>query len=60
MCEKNVARTGRGFTLNCRCRRTQDGTGGSEYLVEACDPCEADAYTIDGIAVSDFHYAELL
>jgi hypothetical protein len=34
----------------------QDGTGRFEYLVEACDPCEADpyTYTIDGISVSDF------
>ncbi|MDN0075073.1 hypothetical protein QU481_09220 [Crenobacter sp. SG2303] len=34
----------------------QDGTGQFEYLVEACDPCEADnfAYSIQGIAVSDF------
>lgn len=33
-----------------------DGTGEFEYLVEACDPCEADtyAYQILGIAVSDF------
>lgn len=35
--------------------------GQFEYLVEACDPCEADAYTyqIDGVRVSDFitpHY----
>jgi hypothetical protein len=36
--------------------KTQDGTGEFEYLVEACDPCEADqyAYPIQGIAVSDF------
>jgi hypothetical protein len=33
-----------------------DGTGQFEYLVEACDPCEADvfSYQISGIAVSDF------
>jgi hypothetical protein len=33
-----------------------DGSGKFEYLVEACDPCEADpyTYTIDGISVSDF------
>src|ERR1035438_10399326 len=33
-----------------------DTTGAFEYLVEACDPCEADAYaySINGIAVSDF------
>ena len=34
----------------------QDGVGQFGYLVEACDPCEANnyAYTINGIAVSDF------
>jgi len=34
----------------------RDSTGQFEYVVEACDPCEADdfAYSIDGIAVSDF------
>jgi hypothetical protein len=34
----------------------QDTTGEFEYVVEACDPCEANnyAYSIDGIAVSDF------
>ena len=34
----------------------QDSTGQFDYLVEACDPCEANtyAYSIDGIAVSDF------
>ena len=33
-----------------------DGDGTFEYLVEACDPCEANnfAYEIDGVAVSDF------
>lgn len=33
-----------------------DGPGQFEYLVEACDPCEANAlsYQIEGIAVSDF------
>jgi hypothetical protein len=33
-----------------------DGDSEFDYLVEACDPCEADqyAYTIQGIAVSDF------
>src|SRR5260370_36452074 len=33
-----------------------DGAGEFEYLVEACDPCEADdlAYPIQGVAVSDF------
>jgi hypothetical protein len=34
----------------------QDGTGQFNYLVEACDPCEANnyGYAIQGIAVSDF------
>jgi hypothetical protein len=34
----------------------QDGTGEFEYLVEACDPCEADnfGYSVQGVAVSDF------
>jgi hypothetical protein len=33
-----------------------DANGGFEYLVEACDPCEAPnfAYPINGIMVSDF------
>ena len=33
-----------------------DGVGKFEYLVEACDPCEADActYSINGVRVSDF------
>src|SRR5258708_10741863 len=33
-----------------------DVAGRYEYLVEACDPCEADAFTyeIDGIRMSDF------
>jgi hypothetical protein len=36
--------------------KIQDSTGDFGYLVEACDPCEADnfAYSIQGIAVSDF------
>ena len=38
-----------------------DGVGEYQYLVEACDPCEANefAYPIQGVAVSDFltpHY----
>jgi hypothetical protein len=35
---------------------TEDTAGEFEYLVEACDPCEASqfAYSIQGIAVSDF------
>src|SRR5579875_3028820 len=34
----------------------QDGTAEFNYLVEVCDPCEANeyAYDIQGIAVSDF------
>lgn len=41
-----------------------DGIGQFEYLVEACDPCEADPYTyqISGISVSDFltpHFYDL-
>ena len=33
-----------------------DGTGEFAYLVEACDPCEADdyVYPIQGVSVSDF------
>jgi hypothetical protein len=36
--------------------KIEDGPGEFEYLVEACDPCEADgyAYQIQGVAVSDF------
>jgi hypothetical protein len=35
---------------------TEDTAGEFEYLVEACDPCEANqyAYSVQGIAVSDF------
>lgn len=34
----------------------EDGTGQFNYLVEACDPCEANnyGYEIQGVAVSDF------
>jgi hypothetical protein len=34
----------------------QDAIGQFDYVVEACDPCEANqyAYSIDGIGVSDF------
>lgn len=37
-------------------RGVKDATGQFNYLVEACDPCEADefAYSIQGVAVSDF------
>jgi len=36
--------------------KIQDGPSEFAYLVEACDPCEADqyAYSIQGVAVSDF------
>lgn len=36
--------------------KIQDGPSEFAYLVEACDPCEADqyGYSIQGIAVSDF------
>jgi len=36
--------------------KIQDGTDEFAYLVEACDPCEADnyVYSIQGVAVSDF------
>ncbi len=36
--------------------KIKDGVGQFGYLVEACDPCEDNscAYTINGIAVSDF------
>jgi len=37
-------------------KKIKDGTGQFGYLVEACDPCEDNkyAYTINGVAVSDF------
>ena len=36
--------------------KIEDTAGQFNYLVEACDPCEADqyAYSIQGVAVSDF------
>jgi hypothetical protein len=36
--------------------KVQDATGQFNYLVEACDPCEANdyGYTINGVVVSDF------
>ena len=36
--------------------KIQDGPGEFSYLVEACDPCEANefAYSIQGVLVSDF------
>lgn len=43
-------------SMEIKNRKIQDGVGEFAYLVEACDPCEADEYTysIQGIAVSDF------
>jgi hypothetical protein len=37
-------------------KKIQDGTGQFNYLVEGCDPCEANnyGYTILGVVVSDF------
>jgi hypothetical protein len=37
-------------------KQIEDTSGEFAYLVEACDPCEADnfAYSIQGVAVSDF------
>lgn len=35
----------------------EDGQGRVQFLVEVCDPCEADefAYSINGVTVSDFY-----
>jgi len=43
-------------SIEIKGKEIQDGTGEFAYLVEACDPCEADkfAYAIQGVAVSDF------
>ena len=37
-------------------KKIQDGTGQFNYLVEGCDPCEANnyGYTVQGVVVSDF------
>jgi hypothetical protein len=45
--------------------KVQDGTGQFNYLVEGCDPCEANnfGYTVLGVVVSDFitpHYYDPL
>jgi hypothetical protein len=42
--------------IEIRGGKIREGAGEFEYLVEACDPCEADdyAYSIQGVAVSDF------
>lgn len=39
-------------------RSVKPGQGPARYLVEVCDPCEADqcAYDINGVAVSDFYF----
>jgi hypothetical protein len=44
------------FSIEIKGGKIVDGTGQFSYLVEACDPCEADqyAYQIQGVAVSDF------
>jgi hypothetical protein len=43
-------------SIEIKSGKIQDGNGEFGYLVEACDPCEADkfAYAIQGIALSDF------
>ena len=43
-------------SIEIKAGKIQDGTGEFAYLVEACDPCEADrySYAIQGVAVSDF------
>lgn len=58
----NRLQTSTAITINDN--NIEDGTGQFEYLVEACDPCEADPYTyqISGISVSDFltpHFYDL-
>jgi hypothetical protein len=42
--------------IEIRGGKIREGAGEFGYLVEACDPCEADdyAYSIQGVAVSDF------
>jgi hypothetical protein len=50
----NRLQTSRAITISGN--SVVDTTGQLEYLVEACDPCEANnlAYSINGIALSDF------
>jgi hypothetical protein len=50
----NRLQTSRAITIDGN--GVRDGAGEFQYLVEACDPCEANdcAYSIQGIAVSDF------
>lgn len=50
----NRLQTSQGIEISAG--QVRDSTGEFEYLVEACDPCEGNqyAYTIQGIAVSDF------
>lgn len=50
----NRLQTSRGIAIDAH--GVHDAPGEFEYLVEACDPCEGNqyAYTISGIAVSDF------
>jgi hypothetical protein len=50
----NRLQTSRGIAIEGK--DVRDAPGEFEYLVEACDPCEANqyAYSIQGVAVSDF------
>jgi hypothetical protein len=43
-------------SIEIKSGKIQDGNGQFGYLVELCDPCEADkyAYPIQGVALSDF------
>lgn len=59
----NRLQTSTAITINAK-NEVVDSTGQFEYLVEACDPCEADPFTyqISGISVSDFltpHFYDL-
>jgi hypothetical protein len=44
------------FAIEIKGNKIVDGTGQFNYLVEACDPCEANdcGYTVLGVVVSDF------
>jgi hypothetical protein len=52
----NRMHSSQGITINSGDTDVIDGPGVFNYLVEACDPCEANnyGYQIDGILVSDF------
>ena len=49
-------RTQSSVAIEINGNKIEDGTGQFDYLVEACDPCEANnyGYTINGVVVSDF------